>query len=171
MKKKIKAFTIIETLVTILAVSIMIAGPITFVARSFEYSRFMRAKVFSASLSQEGLELVTSMRNQMTDANFVSAVSVCSSACAVDWDGVTDSPTLTPCSGASCKLYTNIAETDSLFSHRSAYTIPTEYFREIQITNNGTGSYTVKAKVYTDGTISKIPIDVTLEKTLFLFNK
>ena len=62
-QKKIKAFTILETLITLLAISIMIVGPVMFVTKSYHYSNFVKAKIIATGLSQEGLELATSLRN------------------------------------------------------------------------------------------------------------
>jgi hypothetical protein len=176
MKKKKNAVTIIETLITLLAITIMISGPIGFVVKSFEYSSFIRDKTFATFFAQEGLELITALRNGNTDIEFKNAINNClNTECLIDFDFVENNPnpqiTLSPCTGVSCILYKNPAEIDSLYRQNIAYSESSDYYRTITFTLQTNGSYNVKVRVYTIFSNGYLPIDVTLEKNIFLFNK
>jgi Tfp pilus assembly protein FimT len=178
MNKKRKAVTLIETLITLLAISIMIAGPVTFTVRSISFSQFVRGKVVATGLAQEGVELATALRNGSTDAVFTSAIAPClNTACSVDFSFDQNDTTGTAnisfaaCSGAGCGLYRNTAEVDSLWRQSLSYTGGTDYSRSVTFVPNANGSYTVKSRVWKEQSGNSLPVDVTMEKTIFLFNK
>lgn len=164
--KNKRAFTIVETLVTLLAITIMISGPLIFMQRSFTYAQFIKAKIIATGLSQEGLELVTSFRNVDTD-EFDSKAASCVAGCSVEWDGISAQPSLTPCSGDDCRLYRSKDNFNYLYrkSGISPNQEETDFYRKIILTPNGTDSYTASSSVWTN--INGIKVEVDLQKSIF----
>lgn len=156
------AFTIIETLVTLLAISIMIAGPLTFMARSYSYATIIRAKVIETGLSQEGIELATSLRNDNLN-NFQTTVNACSSGCMVDWNGISSKPTFLPCSAETCRLFKSSSDTNTYY--KTLGDIPTDYYRYVKFTANAADSYTVESVTYTY--LNDIKVEVNLKKIIY----
>ncbi len=162
-------FTIVETLITLLAISIMIAGPVTFAYKSFVYAKFVKYKIEGLSLSQEGLELATSLRNGAANkSDFQSIADSCSVGCSIDWNGESNLPTLTSCDGASCRLLQSSADTNKTF--RSIGDINTDYFRQIKFTKNSGESYTVESKVWREEVLGEIKLDVSLKKIIYTYD-
>lgn len=159
--KKLKAFTIVETLVTLLAITIMLSGPLAFMYRSYTYSQFVKIKIISTGLSQEGLELATSFRNADLNA-FQTAANSCQTGCMIDWDGVSSLPTLTPCTGDSCVLYKS--SSDNTVLYRSSGDTETDYYRYVKFTQAGTQGYLVESITYSDFNSSKV--EVNLKKVI-----
>ncbi len=162
MKKQKQAFTIVETLITLLAITIMIAGPLTFMYRSYNYSEFIKSKIISFGLAQEGLELATSLRNVDLTA-FQSAANSCSVSCMVDWDGVSSSTVFTACSGETCKLYKS--STDDTRMYRSSGDTETGHYRYIKFTPNSTQGYTVESIAWAN--VENTIVEVNLKKYIF----
>jgi hypothetical protein len=161
MKTK-QAFTIAETLVTLLVVTLMIAGPVSFIAKSFSYSAFVKNKTIAVGLSQEGLELATSLRN-ISRSNFTSLAAACSSGCAIDWNGESSEPSLVPCDGKSCIL--NKVKTGDITTYKTIGTDESIFYRQLIFTPTDTANvYSVVSRVYTDDALK---VDVQLKKTLF----
>jgi type II secretory pathway pseudopilin PulG len=164
--KRKNAFTIVETLVTLLAITIMISGPLVFMQKSFTYAQFIKAKIIATGLSQEGLELATSFRNADTD-EFDSKAASCSGGCSIEWDGVSALPSISPCSGEDCRLYRSKDNFNYLYraSGISPNQEETNFYRKIIFTPNGSDSYTASSSVWTD--INGIKVEVDLQKTIF----
>jgi type II secretory pathway pseudopilin PulG len=163
MKKQKQAFTIVETLITLLAITIMIAGPLAFMYRSYHYSEFIKSKIVSFGLAQEGLELATSLRNSDLAA-FQDVADDCSESCMADWDGVSSTTVFTYCSGESCKLYKS--STDNTVIYRSSGDTETGHYRYVKFTPNGTQGYTVESVAWQD--VENTRVEVNLKK--FMFN-
>lgn len=167
MKKN--AFTIIETLVTLLAITIMISAPLAFMARSSNYSEVIRTKIIATGLSQEGLELATSLRN-LNLANFQTAVSSCTSGadsgCMIDWDGVSDTPTMEGCAVENCQLFSESSDITQMY--RKTGDTATGYFRYLTFVDNGGQSYTVESVVYSF--VNQIKVEVKLKKVMSNIN-
>jgi type II secretory pathway pseudopilin PulG len=161
-KSKTKAFTIVETLVTLMAITIMISAPFTFMTRSYNYAGLITVKILATGLSQEGLELVTGFRNNDLSA-FITAASSCSSSCSIDWDGSSVLPTMVPCTGPSCELNTIDAE-NGFYRAQSAGGTPSGYFRYVKLTPNGTQGYVLESTVYSY--VEDNLIKVTLKKVI-----
>ena len=166
---KQQAFTIVETLVTLLAITLMIAAPLTFMVRSHSYSEIIRNKIISTGLAQEGLELITSLRNQDL-ANFQTEATKCAlvtnGGCMVDWDGTSDTPTVESCVDNACQLFASSA--DSTQMYRKSGDVPTDFYRYVTLAPNGTESYTAEAVSYSY--ISGIKVEVKLKKILTNIN-
>jgi hypothetical protein len=162
MKKN--AFTIIETLTTLLAITIMITAPLTFMYRSYKYSEFINSKVISLGLAQEGIELVTAYRNNNL-ANFKSKALECSSSCMVDWDGQSLTPTITVCSGDSCKLYGNTSDINNPELYRSSGDKDTGQHRSIKLSPNGAGGYLLESTAWSY--VESIKVEAKLSKMIF----
>lgn len=65
--KKIAGFTLLETLVTIVVISIGIMGSINLLNNSFQLATIAKNRLIAADLSQEGFELVRNVR----DSNYL----------------------------------------------------------------------------------------------------
>jgi type II secretory pathway pseudopilin PulG len=163
MKKNKQAFTIVETLVTLLAITIMILGPLTFLYRSYHYAEFTKSKMISYGLAQEGLELATSLRNYNL-SDFQTVADNCSAGCMADWDGVSNSPTFTPCSEESCRLY-NASTTVAGQFYSSSGSAETEQYRYVKFVKNGNQSYTVDSVAWANVENTKVQVD--LKKIIF----
>jgi hypothetical protein len=172
-KNNIRAITIVETLITLLAISIMIAGPIAFVAKSFTYTKFLQSKTEANALAQEGIELVTSLRNY-NSVIFKNAIDTncLATGCLVDWNGIGNSETdirLSPCidSDESCRLYK--INQNSIDSYRHAVgTEASDYLRQLKVIKYN-NAYIIKSRVWSKDA-SNIPLDITLQKTIFIFD-
>ncbi len=152
MKKNKKAFTIIETLTTLLAITIMITAPLAFMYKSYKYADFINSKVIATGLSQEGLELATAFRNGDLDG-FKNKISECTTSCNIDWDGGTALPTMSVCSGDSCTF----AATD--FNQNN------NYYRSLKFTPNGVGGYLVESIAWSY--VENIKVEAKLTKMFF----
>jgi hypothetical protein len=180
--KKLTAVTIVETLITLLAISIMISGPVYFVSKSFQYSKFLQDKMTATSLSQEGLELITSLRNLgittsptapfegLNTSSFSVAIEEnCSSGvCAVDWSGDSSEPRLLPCNpeNNTCQLLVTREDGFEVWKHAGAET--SRFLRALYITRNGDGGYEVESRVWVNEDMA-FPVDVRLKKILYTF--
>lgn len=163
--KKIQAVTIIETLITLLAISFMISGPIFFVSRSFAYAKFVQDKIVATSLAQEGLELATSLRNSATSTFTTNVDAAClSTGCAIDWNGSSNEPNVRQCnsSDTSCRLLL----IENTYRHTAAGE-PSKYLRALTIEKNDTlQSYTITSRVWSDEDTT-FKTDVSLKKILY----
>lgn len=166
---KKQAFTIVETLVTLLAITLMISAPLAFMVRSHSYAEIVRNKIISTGLAQEGLELMTALRNQNL-ANFQSMAATCTSfpngGCMIDWNGVSDTPTVQSCIDTGCRLYGSSADTFQMY--RSIGDVPTEFYRYVTLAQNGTQSYTAEAVSYSY--INGVKVEVKLKKIISNIN-
>jgi hypothetical protein len=164
-KNKLQAVTIIETLITLLAISFMIAGPIFFVSRSFAYSKFVQDKIVAISLAQEGLELATSLRNNATTTFSAEVDSIClSNVCLIDWNGSGNVPSLNSCDmlGSTCRL-TLLSNT---YRHVAGGE-PTKYLRALSFEkDDNMHAYTVSSRVWSDEDVV-FKVDVNLKKILY----
>lgn len=165
-QQKQNAFTIIETLVTLLAITLMIAAPLTFMYRSYHYAEFIKDKMVAGGLAQEGIELATSMRNK--DVNlFTTAADNCanSGSCFIDWDGNSDSPTLATCSTESCRLYKSSTDASILYRGSGIGDTPTDYYRYLTFKKSGSDGYFVESVAYT--IIDGVRVESRLDKMIF----
>jgi hypothetical protein len=166
---KLTAITIVETLITLLAISIMISGPVYFVSKSFQYSKFLQDKMTATALSQEGLELATSLRNLSTTTFSTSMDSICSSGvCAIDWSGDSDQPRVLPCdaSNNSCQLM--IVDEGGLEVWKHVGSETSRFLRALYVNKNSTNGYTVESRVWVNEDTA-FPVEVKLKKILYTF--
>lgn len=163
--KKIQAFTIVETLVTLLAITIMISAPLAFMVRSHNYAEIVRNKIISTGLAQEGLELITSLRNQNLN-NFQTLASNCAAiangGCMIDWDGISDTPTIEQCVDNGCQLFASSADINQMY--RKTGDNPTDFYRYVTLTQNGTQSYTAESVSYSY--VNGVKVEVKLKKII-----
>jgi type II secretory pathway pseudopilin PulG len=169
MKKNIPAFTIVETLVTLLAITLMISAPLTFMVRSHSYSEIIRNKIISTGLAQEGLELVTSLRNKNL-VNFQTLATSCAvvtnGGCMIDWNGVSDTPTMETCVDNGCQLFASSADTNQMY--RKTGDKSTDFYRYVTLSANGSHSYTAEAVSYS--IVNGIKVEVKLKKIISNIN-
>jgi type II secretory pathway pseudopilin PulG len=161
----VEAFTIVETLVTLLAITLMIAAPLTFMVRSHSYAEIVRNKIISTGLAQEGLELATSLRNQnLTNFQTLAAncTAVANGGCMIDWNGVSDTPTVETCVDNGCQLFASSADPNQMY--RKTGDKPTDFYRYINLSANGSQSYTAEAVAYSY--VNGIKVEVKLKKIL-----
>jgi len=163
------AFTIVETLVTLLAITLMISAPLAFMVRSHNYSEIVRNKIISTGLAQEGLELMTSLRNQdLTNFQTLASgcVAVSNGGCMIDWNGVSDTPTIEQCVDNGCQLFASSADIDQMY--RKTGDIPTDFYRYVTLAQNGTLSYTAEAVSYSY--INGVKVEARLKKIISNIN-
>jgi type II secretory pathway pseudopilin PulG len=164
-KKKLSAFTIVETLVTLLAITLMISAPLAFMVRSHNYGEIVRNKIISTGLAQEGLELITSLRNQDL-TNFQSLAATCvafpNGGCMVDWNGVSNTPNVDTCVDNGCQLFASTVDQNQMYRHTGD--IPTDFYRYVTLAQNGTQSYTAEAVSYSY--VNGLKIEVRLKKII-----
>lgn len=155
---------------TLLAISLMIAGPLTFMYRSYKYSEFSISRAVSLGLAQEGLELATSIRNASI-TTFQAMANDCASGCMVDWDGEDDTPTYITCdmgdtnNEGDCKLFKSKTDTSQLY--RASISDPefTGYFRAVKISSNGVGGHMVESIAWSY--VDEIKVESKLSKMMF----
>lgn len=164
--KKLKAFTIIETLITLMAITIMIGGPLTFLYRSYTYSNIIKEKIIATGLAQEGLELATSLRNYNLN-DFKTIADDCKTGCSADWVWTSEDskPTFKPCNDIddTCRLKKN--KGNSSVMYRMEGDEDTDFTRAVYFLPNGNGSYLVKSSA--TATVDNLNVPVTLEKVIF----
>ena len=161
MKKNPKAaFTIVETLITLVSITIMISGPLVFMVRSYQYAESIKARTVLVGLSQEGLELATSLRNKSL-SEFQAAANACAgNSCSVSWSGSNDTPVFNICS--ECKLFK--LSTDENSFYQTIGDVDTGFYRYLTFTAPGTQSYIVESIAYT--VINGVRTEVKLKKVI-----
>lgn len=65
-KTRQSGFTLIETFVAIVVLTIAVLGPMTLLSRALQDSRYIRDEIIATFLAQEGVEQVIDKRNQDT---------------------------------------------------------------------------------------------------------
>lgn len=65
-KTRQSGFTLIETFVAIVVLTIAVLGPMTLLSRALQDSRYIRDEIIATFLAQEGVEQVIDKRNQGT---------------------------------------------------------------------------------------------------------
>lgn len=165
----LQAFTIVETLVTLLAITIMISAPLAFMVRSHNYAEIVRNKIISTGLAQEGLELITSLRNHNLN-NFQTlssnCVAVTNGGCMVDWNGISDIPTIEQCVDNGCQLFASNADINQMY--RKTGDKPTDFYRYVTLAQNGTQSFTAEAVSYSY--VNGVKVEVRLKKIISNIN-
>ena len=161
------AFTIVETLITLLAITIMLLGPLTFMYRSYTDAAFIKNKIIATGLSQEGIELATSLRDSNLNS-FKTVADSCANGCAVDWDEVSSTPTFTSCSAETCRLYKS--DTDSTQIYKDSFHLPanssqTDFYRYVKFNKFNADSYTIESISYSY--INQIQVSVNLKKVVY----
>jgi prepilin-type N-terminal cleavage/methylation domain-containing protein len=149
MKKNIRGFTLVETMVAIAILTIAVAGPLYTADRAVVAAEIANNQLTASYLAQEGIEYVRMVRdnsylsayqnNPVTAtsvgwANFTGSIApLCSTSC--QFDPANGSTPLVACSGSSCSsLYlspTNVYTQQS--SNGSTSYTPTPYARTIQV--------------------------------------
>ena len=81
-------FTLLETLVTIVVISVVVLGSINLINNSFGLATIAKNKLIAADLAQEGFELVRNIRdvNYLNNNNWLQGLDSCltSSGCLID---------------------------------------------------------------------------------------
>ena len=130
---------------------------------------FVRNKIISTGLAQEGLELITSLRNQNL-SNFQTLATNCAvitnGGCMIDWNGVNDTPTIETCVDNGCQLFASSADDNQMF--RKTGDKPTDFYRYVILAQNGTQSYTAEAVSYSF--VNGIKVEVKLKKIISNIN-
>lgn len=65
-KTRQSGFTLIETFVAIVVLTIAVLGPMTLLSRALQDSRYIRDEIIATFLAQEGVEQAIDFRNQGT---------------------------------------------------------------------------------------------------------
>jgi prepilin-type N-terminal cleavage/methylation domain-containing protein len=155
-KNNQSGFSLVETLVAITILLIVITGPLTLVSNSARSTNFANDQVMANFLSQEGLELVQSVRDDLLIPkfattspiengwdDFMSTNSNCFNSSGCGLDQATDGRgTVRPynCSTISnCRLHFNTtADQRSAYTHIAGSDTETRYTRVIKMTRGVT---------------------------------
>ncbi len=116
-----KGFTLVETLVAILILSIAIAAAMTAVQVGLQSSYFARDQIVAFYLGEEAIENVRNIRDQNWNSNqpdWLNGMDICMGTgvtCKIDASKAV--ATLETCSGTTCRLSFN--KDTQLYSHET----------------------------------------------------
>jgi prepilin-type N-terminal cleavage/methylation domain-containing protein len=175
---KIKGFTLIETLIAILALSLSIGSLTLITSRTLLRSRDAEARIQAEMLAVEGIEaiyaqymsmqLATPGTDPLTNS---STFTACLSAtgCAVEYNTLQNGSAFTSCgvpSDLACKLKLSNFTTYPDFTHTSGGNPLTQFSRIVYIKlNTGTeGGGAVRSIVWYGNTAPSAPNPTSLEK-------
>ena len=173
--KKVRGFTLIETMVATGVLLIAVVGPMSLLGNSLNNIYFVRDQMLAVNLAQEGVEVV----RQRRDTNFLSGVA---------WDGgfgtsdcaggvtcvVDTNPTLAimKCNGLCTeKVYKD--PTDG-FYHQYPSTpplgvTPSLFTRKVNLVRVNGNEYTITVNV--SWSTGRIPGSVTVTESIFRWAK
>lgn len=145
-----RGFTLVETLVAVLLLSVAVAGPLTIASRASASAAVAKDQITAYYLAQDALEYVRFKRDSNCLVAFANNPSVpcpngtsagqwlyelgpclAPNTCRVD----TQANTITSCSGDTCRLYYN--NTSKFYTHTSSGNSATKFRRYVQITVSG----------------------------------
>ena len=138
---KSKGFTIIETMVSVLIMSVAVVGMMVISSSGVVNLRYLKDKMTATMLSNEGIELVHNFRDSYVinpDSGgwdgFFSSVSGCEEGCTFDalYPGVINSCTVYP--DAPCQ---NLKVINGAYTYGATGAIDTKFTRLIKITPVG----------------------------------
>ena len=153
MTNKIKnnGFTLIETLVAVLLLSLAIAGPLSIASKGLSATLVAKDQFIAFYLAQDAMEFVRSARdsNSLSGGDWLAGSTDLTTHC-ISTDGLTKAcridsiqGTVTPCGNAQCNLSTPVASSDVLYydamnhyftySHSATTITPQKFFRRVAI--------------------------------------
>ncbi|HUO56284.1 MAG TPA: prepilin-type N-terminal cleavage/methylation domain-containing protein [Candidatus Paceibacterota bacterium] len=109
-------FTLIETLVALLLITVAIIAPMSLVTQSLLAAYYARDQITASNLAEEGIELIRSARDDAVlstaEGNTVDLLgpilSACTTACYIDTTKQDNPPVIVPCASGGCpKLNVN----------------------------------------------------------------
>lgn len=105
-----QGFTLVETLVAIVVLTLSITGPLFIAQQSFNSAVTARDRTTASFLAQEGIEYIRSVRDHnylSNESSWLQDLDVCfGSNCAID-SSVSTYPSITACSGNCAPLKKN----------------------------------------------------------------
>jgi prepilin-type N-terminal cleavage/methylation domain-containing protein len=141
--RRVRGFTLIETLVAVLLLTSAIAGPLTIASKGLSATLIARDELTAFYLAQDAVEYVRFVRdsNKLAGKPWLTDLSACTGA-----DGCTMDPsagTVTACSGAC----TPIKKYDDgsghvYFSYSQGTQTPQQFLRTVKMTAPPTGETT-----------------------------
>lgn len=160
-----KGFTLVETLVAIVVLSLSVTGPLFIAQRSTVAATTARDKTIATFLAQEGIEYVRSVRddNYLSGKSWLQTITpTCSGADGCRVDPVQES--ITACTGACPNL--NLNTQTKLYSYQSGGSFtPTKFKRTIRVRSVSPTEITVTAVTQWNDRGSTR--SVTLQENLF----
>ncbi len=172
-----KGFTLIETLVAVMLLSLAIAGPLTIASKSLNATLVSKDQFIAFYLAQDAIEQVRYLRD--TSALCLAAGSSSGSCAGVtDWlsrlalcvsvDGCkidTVQDTVTSCVGACTTL--NYDAANHYYSYTSGSLSPQRFIRTIKITNTVADEAVVTVTVSWSDLAGVTHLPVTVRENIF----
>lgn len=141
--RRVRGFTLIETLVAVLLLSTAIAGPLTIASKGLSASLIARDQMIAFYLAQDAVEYVRFIRdsNKLAGNPWLTNLNACTGA-----DGCTVDPsagTVTACSGA-CSLIQKYDDGSGhvYFSYTLGAITPQQFRRTVTLAPPSTGGTT-----------------------------
>lgn len=147
--KKIKGFTLIETLIAILLLTTAVAGPLTIAAKGLSAALVSRDQMIAFYLAQDAVEYVRFVRdsNKLGGAPWLTGLDACTGA-----DGCYADPSsaaITACSGACPPINKNANGSEVYFTYSGGTQTPQNFVRTIRLAPPPTGEITEKVLTVT----------------------
>lgn len=147
-----KGFTLVETLVAVTILTVAVVGPFTALQGALKNSFAARDQLVAASLAQEGVEYIRSVRdnNYLAGNPWLAGLAACQPGpCVVDPTQGTASGTVAPLRISSNSLYTQVVSGNTLTRFTRTVQIATLSANEVRVTvtvswNTGGVPYTMQ---------------------------
>lgn len=142
-KKAVRGFTLIETLVAVLLLTTSIAGPLTLASKGLSAALVARDQMIAFYLAQDAVEYVRYVRdsNKLAGNPWLTNLSACTGAsgCTID----PTAGTITACSG-TCPLIQKYSPSAGVayFSYVSGNATPQQFRRTVTLAAPSTGEVT-----------------------------
>lgn len=160
---KLRAFTLLETLVAVAVMLMALTGPFTIAQQSLKSAYYARDQVTAYYLAQEGIEFVRAVRDQ----NYLEGIGwldVIGPTC-IDIPCLVDFPNFTyaPCTGPCQPLL--ISSSGGLFNHDSGD--PSKFTRQVLLTPVVGNPDTMVVSVTIAWTSAGVSRTFTLQERIF----
>lgn len=158
--RRVRGFTLIETLVAVLLLASAIAGPLSIAAKGLTAALVARDQMVAFYLAQDAVEYVRFVRdsNKLSGRQWLTGLTPCQSSngCTVD----PSTGTVAPC-GTTCEIINKYDDGDShvYFTYDDGTPTPEGYIRTVKLSAPATGEtteevLTVSVSWHTQGNIA-----------------
>ncbi len=145
LKSALRGFTLIETLVAVLLLTLSITGPLTLASKGLSAALIARDQMIAFYLAQEAVEYVHYVRdsNKLATASWLTGLDNCTTATGCYIDTTAQPPTITVCSASGCPLINKHTSGGSTyFSYTAGTVTPQQFRRTILLSTPSTGEVT-----------------------------
>lgn len=142
--KKLKGFTLIETLVAVLLLASAIAGPLTIASKGLSAALIARDQMVAFYLAQDAVEYIHYVRdsNKLAGSSWLTSLDPCTGASGCTLDP--SAGTITACSGACPLINKYVNGTSVYFSYTLGNPTPQQFRRTVTLAAPSTGETTEK---------------------------